>query len=88
MIDPAAYVVTLTDPDDRELLGIWGPYPSTACSEAAKQELASWPIEGEWSVVALKHYPVAPAPTKTPGPTQAAPATVWWSSADGNVQHD
>lgn len=64
---PDWHVLVLHDGQEKDILGIWGPYTSDVDARTALQELQNWPIDGTWSIFACKHFT---PPTSTPAPTQ------------------
>ncbi len=84
------HVLVLTDPNEGDLLGIWGPYDSLADAEAARDELMNWPLApGTWEAIRIKKFPTTipavPAglpqyPPGVRGGTTTGPGTVTWHS--------
>jgi hypothetical protein len=51
------YVLVLLDGNEKDVLGIWGPYADETEADWALKELNLWPIDGVWDKVPLKHFP-------------------------------
>lgn len=68
------YVLVLHDGQEKDVLGIWGPYRSEMEAKWAMDELNLWPINGLWDMVPLKHF--APPSSQT---TTYSPHTVNWT---------
>ncbi len=73
------YVLVLTDPDEGDLLGIWGPYHSEEEANVARNELLKWPMQpGDWEIVALKQFP----PVNPPYTGIRGGGSITWSNGD------
>lgn len=63
---PGGFCLVLLDGTEKDILGIWGPYPTEAVAQAVLKELNLWPIDGIWDLHALKYFPAPPAATYPP----------------------
>lgn len=79
-VAPAAHdwhVLVLHDGDEKDILGIWGPYQSDEDARTALQELQNWPINGQWSIFSCKPFPVQPAHAGTTWSQPIQPGITW-----------
>lgn len=82
------YVLVLLDPEEGDMLGIWGPYDSLNTAEHAREELMGWPLNaGTWDIVLVKNFPVVPPsyglfPTTS---TNTRTGNITWTNNDGDV---
>lgn len=88
---PTWHVLVLLDPNEGDMLGIWGPYTSLAEAEIARDELEGWPIApGTWEVIRVKNFPATvPAPSGYRMPitytNTESGGTVTWTNNAGDV---
>lgn len=61
------WALVLLDGTEKDILGIWGPYVSEAAAIIALDELRTWPLDGSWHPMALKHFPSPLTVTTTGG---------------------
>lgn len=79
--EPDWHVLVLHDGQEKDILGIWGPYQSDTTARTAMEELQTWPIDGQWTIFACKQFGV-PQLIKL-RPTQLQPPyTVTWTNGD------
>lgn len=66
LAEPDWHVLVLHDGQEKDILGIWGPYRGDHTARRALDELQTWPIDGQWSVLPCKQF--APARLNDPTP--------------------
>lgn len=73
------HVLVLHDGQEKDILGIWGPYISETAAELALEELKKWPLDGTWSVMEVKSFP-------TPQSKTIGTANVSWENGPWGIR--
>jgi hypothetical protein len=47
---PDWHILILHDQNEKDILGVWGPYTSSEHAALVLEELRSWPLDGIWTM--------------------------------------